>query len=47
MREIEIKLRVNNFENLEKFLKDKGVLLSQPISQHDVIYILKNSTEEF
>lgn len=47
MREIEIKLKAKNFENLEKSLKDKGVLLSQPISQHDVIYTLNNSTKEF
>jgi len=47
MREIEVKLRANNFEEVEKKLKEKGCVLSEPISQHDVIYSLKNSTEEF
>ncbi|QQS60078.1 class IV adenylate cyclase [Candidatus Falkowbacteria bacterium] len=47
MREIEIKLKAKNFENLEKSLNDKGVLLSIPITQHDVIYSLNNSTKEF
>ena len=47
MREIEVKLKANNFEGLENKLKEKGCVLSEPISQHDVIYSLKNSTEEF
>ena len=47
MREIEIKLKVNNFEEIEKKLKGKGCVLSEPISQHDVIYSLKSSTDEF
>src|SRR3990167_7575141 len=38
MREIEIKLRVKNFEEIEKNLKERGCTLSEPISQHDVIY---------
>lgn len=47
MREIEIKLKANNFEEIERKLKDKGCVLSEPISQHDVIYSLKSSMEEF
>ncbi len=38
MREIEIKLRVNNLEELEKKLKENGCLISGEIKQHDVIY---------
>jgi adenylate cyclase, class 2 len=47
MREIEIKLRAENFGELKKKLKDKGCVLSEPISQHDVIYSFQNSTDEF
>jgi len=47
MREIEVKLKIKNFEDLENKLKEKGCVLSDPISQHDVIYSLKSSTEEF
>jgi adenylate cyclase class 2 len=47
MREIEIKLRANNFEELEKKLKEKRCVLSEPISQYDVIYSLKNASDEF
>ena len=47
MREIEIKLRVKSLEDVESKLKEKECVLSEPISQHDVIYSLKNSTEEF
>ncbi len=47
MREIEIKLKVNNFEKLEKNLLEKGCFLSDPIIQHDVVYSLNNSTKEF
>ena len=38
MREIEIKLRVNNLGELEKKLKDSGLVISKEITQHDVIY---------
>lgn len=38
MREIEIKLRVNNLKELEKKLTEKGLVISKEISQHDVIY---------
>ena len=47
MREIEIKLRVNNLEEIEKKLRDKGCVISDPISQHDVIYSLKSIKDEF
>jgi adenylate cyclase class 2 len=47
MREIEIKLKVDNFEELEKKLKEKGCVLSEPISQYDVIYSTKSPQEEF
>ncbi len=47
MREIEVKLKAKNFNELEKKLKEKNCVLSEPINQHDVIYSLKNSTEEF
>ncbi len=38
MREIEVKLRVNNLEDLEKKLQDKGLVISKELHQHDVIY---------
>jgi len=38
MREIEIKLRVANFADLEKKLNEQGCVLSEPIHQHDVVY---------
>ncbi|MBX4181704.1 class IV adenylate cyclase [Candidatus Parcubacteria bacterium] len=47
MREIEVKLKGSNFEELENKLKEKGCMLSEPISQHDTIYALKGSTNEF
>lgn len=47
MREIEIKARVDNLRDVEKKLRERGCLLSGPISQHDTIYSLKKSTEEF
>ncbi|MDZ4206096.1 MAG: class IV adenylate cyclase, partial [Patescibacteria group bacterium] len=47
MREIEIKLKVKSLKDVERKLALKGCILSEPISQHDVIYSLKNSTEEF
>ncbi len=45
MREIEVKLKVNNFEELETRLKEKSCVLSEPISQRDVIYSLGGSTK--
>ena len=47
MREIEIKLKIKNIEELKSKLKEKGCILSEPISQHDVIYSLKSGKEEF
>ncbi len=47
MREIEIKLKAKSFGELEQKLKERGCVLSEPISQHDVIYSLKGSTNEF
>ncbi|MEK7634893.1 MAG: class IV adenylate cyclase [Patescibacteria group bacterium] len=47
MREIEIKLRVNNLEEIEKKLKERGCIVSEPISQYDVNYSLKGSRNEF
>ena len=47
MREIEIKLKADNFPELEAKLKEKGCVLSTPINQHDVVYSLKSSTNEF
>ena len=47
MREIEVKLKAKNFGELEQKLKEKGCVLSEPISQHDVIYSLKGSRNEF
>ena len=42
MREIEIKLRVKNLEELEKSLLESGVMLSHPINQRDVVYSSKS-----
>ena len=47
MREIEIKLRANNLEELEKKLKDSGLVISEEIKQHDVIYSNVNDTHNF
>jgi len=47
MREIEIKIKVKNIENIEKQLRDKGCRLSDPIRQHDVIYSKSGSTSEW
>ena len=47
MREIEIKLKASNLKDLEKNLLKRGCELSEPISQHDIIYSLKDSRTEF
>lgn len=47
MREIEIKIKVENLEEINQQLKEKGCELSDPISQHDVIYSKGGSTEEW
>ena len=47
MREIEVKIRAKNLEEIEKKLREKGCTLSEPISQYDVVYSLKGSRNEF
>jgi adenylate cyclase class 2 len=47
MREIEIKLRVKDFKALEKKLRERNCILTEPISQRDVIYSLNNSRTEY
>ena len=47
MREIEIKLRVNSLEELEKKLTDNGLVISKEMVQHDVIYSKVNDTRDF
>lgn len=47
MREIEIKLRVKDLSEIKKKLEASGCVLSEPISQHDVIYSLGGSNKEF
>ncbi len=39
MKEIEIKLRVDNFESLKGEFKKRGIKLSKPISQKDVTFV--------
>lgn len=38
MREIEIKARASNLETIIDTLKAQGVEVSQPVTQHDVVY---------
>lgn len=38
MREIEIKARVANKQDLLTALANKGIVLSEPIKQHDIVY---------
>lgn len=47
MREIEIKLRVKDFKDLEERLREHGCTLSSPIRQEDVIYSKAGSTNEW
>ena len=47
MREIEIKLRVNNLDELEKKLIDSGLVISKEIKQHDVIYSRVGDTHDY
>jgi len=47
MREVEIKLKVNNLEEIEKKLKDKGVIFSKPVTQHDIIYSNTQNKDDF
>ena len=47
MREIEVKLKVNNLNFLEKELSKAGCEFSEPIFQHDAIYSSRNINDEF
>ena len=47
MREIEVKFKVDNLRLLEEKLQAKGCILSEPISQHDVIYSRYSGGVEF
>lgn len=45
MREIELKVRVTDTQNLESAIKEAGVTLSQPKKQHDVVYSRPNAVD--
>ncbi|MFA6097462.1 MAG: class IV adenylate cyclase [Candidatus Paceibacterota bacterium] len=45
MREIEIKLKVENLGELAKKLSERGYELSDPIQQHDIVYSLKDKPQ--
>src|SRR5579864_5980006 len=45
MREIEIKLKVDNLEELEQKLKDTGLVFSKEIKQHDTVYAHKSDPD--
>lgn len=45
MREIEVKLKTNGLESLEKKLIEKGCVLSSPTSQHDIVYSRGGTSE--
>ena len=47
MREIEIKLKVNDSDAIEKQLKKQGCIFSKEIKQRDVVYSSKNNSSEF
>ena len=47
MREIEIKLKVNNLDEIEEKLKQQGCIFSEPIFQHDVVYSSIQNTEPY
>lgn len=47
MREIEIKLRVKNLEDLEKKLISAGLNISKEVSQHDIVYASKIDDKNF
>lgn len=38
MREIEIKARVQGFDNIRSALERSGAILSEPVTQHDVVW---------
>lgn len=45
MREIEIKFKVNNSDAILSKLKEQGCVLSEPITQHDVVYAKAGETQ--
>lgn len=47
MREIEIKIKVKNLDHIRKQLEERGCVISDPRSQHDVIYSKGGSVEEW
>lgn len=47
MREIEIKLQVNNLEELEKNLTENGLVISKEITQDDMVYVPKDVLDPF
>jgi len=47
MREIEIKVKIKNLQEIEGKLKEKGCNLSDAISQHDVIYSKGGNNKEW
>lgn len=47
MREIEIKLKVNNLKDVEEGLNERGCVLSAPVFQRDVVYSKKGSVSEW
>ncbi len=44
MREVEIKIKVENLEELEKKLIAKGLTISKEVFQHDVVYSRNNES---
>lgn len=47
MREIEIKIKVKDLEEVQRRLEERGCIFSDPISQRDVVYSKGGSTEEW
>jgi adenylate cyclase, class 2 len=47
MREIEVKLRIENLEALAKAVRERGCQLSEPIAQHDVVYAIGDRAADF
>ena len=46
MREIEIKLKVKNLEELEKKLTERGCVFSEPVTQHDILFASDNNLDK-
>ncbi|OGZ67867.1 MAG: hypothetical protein A3D35_00710 [Candidatus Staskawiczbacteria bacterium RIFCSPHIGHO2_02_FULL_34_9] len=47
MREIEIKLKAKNLDEIEEKLKQQGCVFSEPITQHDVVYSSVHNTKTY